>query len=108
MILKRIAANPAVRGRVRIQAQTILPAIFQRIFEILWFMAPTPTMEPTMVCVVETGIPKYEAKKRVKVPPVSAQNPPTGSSLVIFIPIVFTMRHPLRLFLTRSQPGKKE
>ena len=27
-------------------------------------------------------------------PPVSAQNPPTGLSLVILIPIVFTMRQP--------------
>ncbi len=27
-------------------------------------------------------------------PAVSAQKPPTGRSFVIFIPIVFTMRHP--------------
>ena len=55
---------------------------------------PTPTMAPVMVWVVETGIPSAVAKNSVIAPPVSAQNPPTGLSLVIFWPMVFTMRQP--------------
>ncbi|CKU43103.1 Uncharacterised protein [Mycobacterium tuberculosis] len=55
---------------------------------------PTPTMAPVMVCVVETGMPSAVARNSVSAPPVSAQKPPTGFSLVIFWPIVFTMRQP--------------
>src|SRR5450830_1873165 len=56
--------------------------------------APTPTMAPVMVCVVETGTPIAVAMNSVMAPPVSAQKPPTGLSLVIFWPMVLTMRHP--------------
>ena len=55
---------------------------------------PTPTMAPVMVCVVETGIPIKVAINSVIAPPVSAQKPPTGLSLVIFWPMVLTMRQP--------------
>ena len=47
-----------------------------------------------MVCVVLTGMPANAVPKRVMAPAVSAQNPPTGFSLVIFDPIVWMIRHP--------------
>jgi hypothetical protein len=47
-----------------------------------------------MVCVVETGTPSAVARNSVIAPPVSALNPPTGLSLVIFCPMVLTMRQP--------------
>ena len=47
-----------------------------------------------MVWVVLTGTPSCEAI-RIEIPPaVSAQNPPNGRSLVIRLPIVFTIRQP--------------
>ena len=47
-----------------------------------------------MVCVVLTGMPSLEMKRMVTPPPVSAQNPPIGCSLVRLWPIVRTMRQP--------------
>ena len=47
-----------------------------------------------IVWVVLTGTPSCDAI-RIEMPPaVSAQNPPNGRSLVIRLPIVFTMRQP--------------
>ena len=57
-------------------------------------MAPTPTMAPVMVWVVETGMPQWASARMVTPPPVSAQKPPMGCSLVRPVPMVFTMRHP--------------
>ena len=56
--------------------------------------APTPMIDPVMVCVVDTGTPRYVALNSVIAPPVSAQKPCIGVSLVIFDPMVFTMRQP--------------
>src|SRR3569623_873921 len=83
----------AEAGMVNIQAQTILPAIPHRTADI-FFAEPTPTIAPVMVCVVDTGMPSAVAMNKVIAPPVSAQNPPTGLSLVIFWPMVLTMRQP--------------
>src|SRR5215510_7047832 len=80
-------------GIVMTQAQTIRPATPHRTAESRW-VVPTPTMAPVIVWVVETGMPKCEARKIALAPPVSAQNPPTGLSLVIFDPMVFTIRQP--------------
>ena len=80
-------------GMVRTHAQTIRPATPHFTAE-KRLAEPTPTIEPVMVCVVETGMPKYVAPKSVIAPAVSAQNPPTGCSLTIFVPIVLTIRHP--------------
>ena len=55
---------------------------------------PTPIIEPVMVCVVETGMPKYCVKNKVKAPAVSALTPSSGVILVIFEPIVLTIFHP--------------
>lgn len=81
------AANAAAAGIVRTHAQTILPATRHftadsRVVE------PTPAIALVMVCVVDTGMPENVAPKIVIAPAVSAQNPPTGRSLVIFEPIV--------------------
>ncbi len=51
-------------------------------------------MAPVMVCVVETGMPRPVARNSIIAPPVSAQKPPTGFSLVMRWPMVLTMRQP--------------
>ncbi len=50
-------------------------------------VAPTPTMAPVMVCVVDTGMPSMVAVKSLIAPPVSAQNPCTDLSSVRRCPI---------------------
>ncbi|KFC76130.1 hypothetical protein FG94_00466 [Massilia sp. LC238] len=56
-IHQAIAAMKAEAGMVKIQAQTMLPATPQRTADI-FCEAPTPTIAPVMVWVVETGMPK--------------------------------------------------
>jgi len=80
---QKIAAITALHGIVSTHAQTIVAAIPQRTAE-SFFVAPTPTMAPVIVCVVDTGMPSAVAKNSVAAPPVWAQKPPTGRSLVIF------------------------
>src|SRR3954452_17956468 len=75
------------------QAYTIELATFQRTAETRR-AAPTPTMAPVMVWVVDAGTPRKVAANSVAAPPVSAQNPCIGVSLVIRKPMVRTMRHP--------------
>jgi hypothetical protein len=65
------------------QAITILPARPQRTARVRC-AAPTPTIAPVMVWVVDTGTPRLEARNSVIAPPVSAAKPPTGLSLMIF------------------------
>jgi hypothetical protein len=76
---------PAIRaeaGIVTIQAHTIRLATPQRTAEKRW-TAPTPTMAPVMVWVVETGIPAKAVPNKVMAPALSAQKPPKGLNLVI-------------------------
>src|SRR4051812_40278666 len=80
-------------GMVRIHAQTIRPARPHRTADSR-FVAPTPTIEPVIVCVVLTGIPQCVASWIAIAPPVSAAKPPIGRSLVIRDPIVCTIRQP--------------
>src|SRR5688572_10904719 len=80
--LHATAAMNAEHGIVRIHAQTMLPATPQRTADRFW-IEPTPTIAPVMVCVVDTGIPSAVARKSVIAPPVSAQKPLTGFSLVM-------------------------
>src|SRR5437773_1722728 len=87
------AAISAEAGMVRIHVVTIRPATPQRTAEKCW-IAPTPMIEPLIVCVVLTGMPPIAVPRSVIAPAASAQNPPTGRSLVMRIPIVFTMRQP--------------
>ena len=51
-------------------------------------------MAPVMVWVVDTGTPSQVAMNNVAAPPVSAQNPCIGVSLVIRKPMVRTIRQP--------------
>src|SRR5215831_18544891 len=88
-----IPANVAAAGIVRTQAQTIRPAT-RHLTADNRVVDPTPAIAPVIVCVVDTGIPEKVAPKIVIAPAVSAQKPPTGRSLVIFDPIVCTMRQP--------------
>ena len=57
-------------------------------------VAPTPMIDPVMVCVVETGILKCSVRNKVMAPAVSAATPSSGVTLVIFVPIVFTIFQP--------------
>ena len=65
---------------VIIHAHTICPAT-PHFTALRRLSAPTPTMEPVMVCVVLTGMPKAEEINSVMAAPNSAQNPSTGLSL---------------------------
>ena len=55
-IQKERAATKAAAGIVRTQAQTIRPATPHFTAD-KRRVAPTPTIEPVIVCVVETGVP---------------------------------------------------
>src|SRR5215207_6675893 len=81
------AAMPADSGMVRIQAQMIRPAIPQRTADSRR-IEPTPMIAPVIVWVVLTGTPRWVAVNSEMAPAVSAANPPTGTSLVIFDPMV--------------------
>ena len=88
-----MAEMSAVIGIVNIHAQTIFPATPQRTAESL-FVAPTPTIAPVMVWVVLTGMPAMDAPIIEHAAAASALKPPMGCNLVIFVPIVFTIRQP--------------
>src|SRR5690606_1466019 len=88
-----IPATIAEIGIVRTQAQRRLTVIPQRTAETL-FVSPTPMIAPVMVCVVETGIPRWSVRNSVIAPADSALTPSSGVTLVIFVPIVFTIFQP--------------
>src|SRR5438034_215471 len=83
-------ATSADAGMVRIQAHRIRVATPHRTAESRR-VAPTPMIAPEIVWVVETGMPLNDAPRREIAAAASAQKPPTGCSLVIRIPIVFTI-----------------
>src|SRR4029079_17302871 len=87
------ADSEKAQGIVRIQAQTIWPATPQRTADSRR-VAPTPTIAPVIAWVVLTGTPSWVAVSSANAAPVSAANPPTGCSLVIFAPIVWMIRQP--------------
>src|SRR5512143_2307075 len=87
------AVTAADSGIVSTQAQTMRPATPHFTAESR-LVAPTPTIAPVIVWVVETGMPDSVAPTRVRAPEVSAQKPPKGCSFVILLPIVFTIRQP--------------
>src|SRR6185295_9989194 len=80
-------------GIVTTQAITMSLATFQRTADVRR-AAPTPTIAPVMVWVVETGMPKPVARNKVIEPAVSAHTPWSGDSRVIREPIVRTIRQP--------------
>ena len=87
------AAMNAAAGIVNNQAHTICPATPHRTAD-RRRVAPTPTIAPVIVCVVLIPTPKCVAMKIALAAPVSAANPLTGCSRVIFEPIVWMMRQP--------------
>jgi glycerol-3-phosphate acyltransferase PlsY len=65
------AAIVAAAGIVRIQAHTICPATPQRTADSR-LVAPTPTIDPVIACVVLTGTPVFVAISSAIAAPVSA------------------------------------
>ena len=57
-------------------------------------MAPTPIMDPAMVCVLLTGIFNDSVINSVMAPAVQAATPSNGVTFVILVPIVFTIFQP--------------
>jgi len=94
--LHRVYVNPeiiAAHGMVKSQAHTMRNVTFHRTADSR-FTEPTPEMAPVITCVVLTGIPKWVEKKMLEAAAVSAHTPSIGRNLVIFWPIVLTMRQP--------------
>lgn len=71
---------------VRTQAHNKLTVIPHLTAEIL-FVNPTPMIEPVMVCVVDTGIPKWSVMNKVIAPAVSALTPSNEVTFVILVPL---------------------
>lgn len=83
----------ALTGMVRIQAHSRLMVIPHRTADNL-FVAPTPIMDPAIVCVVLTGMPNFSLINNVIAPAVSALTPSSGVTFVILVPMVFTIFQP--------------
>ena len=88
-----MATSMALTGIVRIQAHNRLTVTPQRT-ALRRLVVPTPIIAPVIVWVVDTGIPIYSVKNKVVAPAVSAQTPSNGVTLVIFVPMVFTIFQP--------------
>ena len=88
-----VAANNAEIGIVIIQAHNRL-MVTPHLTALNLLVAPTPIIEPVMVCVVDTGILKCSVMNRVMAPAVSAATPSKGVTLVILVPIVLTIFQP--------------
>src|SRR4030042_2012758 len=78
---------------VKIHAQTMRSVTPPLTAEILC-TAPTPDIAPVITWVVLTGMPRGVVRKMLEGAAVSAQKPSIGLNLVIFCPIVFTIRQP--------------
>ena len=75
-------------GIVNTQAHKMLLAVPQ-LMDLTPLVRPTPTIEPTMLCEVLTGIPNNEQVMTVVAPTVSAQNPFSGVIFTMPVPVVF-------------------
>jgi len=60
------------------------------------FAEPTPMVESVMLCVVENRDSRVRRAEKHLAPAVSAQNPPTGCSLTIFVAVVIDDPPPAR------------
>ena len=90
---KHAAASRALTGMVRIHAHNRLSVTPQRTAEIR-LVAPTPMMEPVMVCVVLTGIFRFSVRNSVMAPAVSAATPSKGVTFVMRVPMVLMIFQP--------------
>jgi len=77
-----MAASNALTGMVNIHAHNKL-TVTPHLTALKRLVAPTPIIEPVIVCVVETGIPICSVKNKVVAPAVSAHTPSSGVTLVI-------------------------
>src|SRR5512145_3002544 len=75
------------------QAVTIEPATPQRTAENRR-LAPAPITQPEIVCVVETGKPKWAVVQRIPAQAVCAAKPWGGSIFAIRVPIVLMIFQP--------------
>ena len=80
-------------GKVSTHASAISFTTLQFTAEIL-FAAPTPMIDVVLVCVVETGMPVVEARKRQIAAAISDAKPWYTSSFVIFCPTSFIILYP--------------
>ena len=87
------AAITALMGIVMIHAHKRFTVTPQRTAESR-FVAPTPIMDPAIVCVVLTGILRCSVMNNVIAPAVSAATPSKGVTFVMRLPIVFTIFQP--------------
>src|SRR5580658_5920680 len=87
------AASKALTGMVNIQAHSRL-IVTPHLTAERRLVAPTPMIDPVMVCVVLTGMPSFSVRNKVNAPAVSALTPSSGVTLVILVPMVFTIFHP--------------
>ena len=90
---KMIAAINPLIGIVSIHAHNRLTVTPHLTADNL-FVAPTPIIDPVMVCVVLTGTLKCSVINNVIAPAVSAATPSSGVTFVIRVPIVFTIFQP--------------
>ncbi len=87
------AASNALTGIVKIHAHkrfTVIPHLTAD----SRLVAPTPMIEPAIVCVLLTGIFKASVINKVTAPAVSAATPSNGVTFVMRVPIVLMIFHP--------------
>lgn len=88
-----IAAIIALTGMVIIQAQSKFTVTPHRTAD-RRLVAPTPMIDPAIVCVVLTGIFMLSVMKSVMAPADSAATPSKGVTFVMRLPMVFTIFQP--------------
>src|SRR3954451_7418289 len=88
-----MAATRAAAGSVSTQATTMLAATPQRTADAR-VVAPAPSTEPEITCVVEIGKPTLPVYQRTVVAAVCAAKPCGDSRLKIRVPIVRMIRQP--------------
>src|ERR1700753_4047582 len=96
---------PAATGMVSTHAQTMRSTTIH-LMALKRLAAPTPMMDAEILCVVETGMPKMEARPMTMAELVSAANPLIGCSFTIWWPSVLMMRQPptaVPAAITRAQ-----
>src|SRR6266571_5700681 len=86
-------AIDAVTGMVSSHAQTILSTTVHLI-AFKRRAAPTPMIAAEILCVVETGIPRWVAARITSAELVSAANPLIGCNFTILCPSVLIIRQP--------------
>ena len=87
------AASNALTGMVSTHAHNKCTVMPHRTADSL-FVAPTPIIDPAIVCVLLTGIFNASVINKVIAPAVSAATPSKGVTFVMRVPIVFIIFQP--------------